>query len=342
MIKRKQIFVVLLGLLCAGLAFGAGQSEAGADTAKPVTIRVAHDNAVTAPGHLAFLEFKKLVEARSSGRINVTLFPGGQMGSVADTFEMVRRGDLEMSVAATTLLTQTIPEFAVWDLFYLFDDAAHAHRVLDGDAGKRLLEALDRLGLQGLGYMEIGFRNFSNSRRPINTLADLQGLKIRGYSPMQIKAWSSVGTNLTSLSWAEVFTSLQQNLIDGQECATSSFFDARFYEAQKYWSLTGHIYTNWMWYANKNFISGLSKADQELVIAAAKETIAIQRRLSQEAENAAIDKIRVAGVLVNAVNVEAKRAMGEVMNTAVKEDIVSRSGQEMYNYVMNAVKASRN
>lgn len=312
-----------------------------AQAQKKIEIRVAHDNAVTTPGHRAFLEFEKMVESTSNGRISVTIFPGAQMGSVLDVFEMTRRGDLEMSVAATTLLTQTIPKFAVLDAFYLFDNAEHAYAVLDGEAGQKILELLDRFGFKGLGFMEIGFRNFSNSKRPITTVADLAGLKLRGYSPIQIKAWSALKTNLTSLSWAEVFTSLQQRMIDGQECATSSFYDARFYEAQKYWSLTQHIYTNWMWYMNKRFWDGLSADDKALISECAKKTIGLQRQFSKDAELAALDKIKAAGVAINEVPIAAKRQMGKIMNDAVKDDIVARSGSEMYNLIMGLIEDSR-
>ncbi len=341
MIMKKRMVLTLLFACVLLTALSANAQTETPSAQKKVEIRIAHDNAVTTPGHKAFLEFEKMVETATDGRISITIFPGGQMGSVTDAFEMTRRGDLEMSVAATTLLTQTIPEFAVWDSFYLFDNAEHAHAVLDGAAGKKLLEPLDRYNLKGLGYMEIGFRNFSNSKRAVVGLADLSGLKIRGYSPMQIKAWSAVGTNLTSLSWTEVFTSLQQNLIDGQECATSSFYDARFYEAQKYWSLTEHIYTNWMWYVNKNFWNNLSAADQALLSDSASKTIALQRQFSKDAELIALDKIKVAGIAINEVPIATKRQMGDLMNKAVKDEIVARSGSEVYDFVMNYIESSR-
>ncbi len=310
--------------------------------AKNITIKLAHDNAVSTPGHKAFLEFKKIVEDKSEGRITVTIFPGGQMGSVTDTFQQVRKGDLEMSITATTLLTQTIPKFAIWDLFYLFDNAEHAHKVLDGEAGQELMKPLERFKVKGLGYMEIGFRNFSNSKRPIEKATDVAGLKIRGYSPMQISAWSAAGVNLTTLSWTEVFTSLQQNLIDGQECATSSFYDARFYEAQKYWSLTEHIYTNWLWYVNQKFWEKtLNDEDRALVEEAVKEAIRLDRQYAAEAEQAALAKLEEAGVLINAMPLAEKHALGDMLNSAVKADIIEKAGQETYDLVMKGIEAAR-
>ena len=335
----KRLLVIMMVLLTAG--FGALTAEGQKEGAKKITIKLAHDNNVQTEGHQAFLEFKKIVEAESDGRIEVQIYPGGQLGNAQDMFEQTRRGDIQMSVSATTLFTQTIPEFAVWDSFYMFDDAAHAHRVLDGKAGKELMKPLEKMNLEGIGYMEIGFRNFSNSKRPIMAPADVDGLKIRGYSPIQIKAWESVGCSLTNLSWTEVFTSLQQNLIDGQECATSSFYSAKFYEAQPYWSLTRHIYTNWLWFANKDFMNDLSAEDRALIEAAAKKAIALDRELVNKTEAATLAMLPDNGVSVNEVPLETRLAMGEKMNNAVKAEIIAKCGTTIYDLVQAEIKAER-
>ncbi len=335
--KMLGIMLVLLMVAMTGLVAN-GQQEGAAEK---IVIKLGHDNNVQTPGHAAFVKFKEIVETESEGRIEVKIFPGGQLGSVQDMFEQTRRGDLDMSVGATTLFTQTIPEFAVWDSFYMFDDAAHAHRVLDGKAGQELMKPLDKMNLVGLGYMEIGFRNFSNSKRPIVNPADVKGLKIRGYSPMQIAAWESVGCSLTNLSWSEVFTSLQQNLIDGQECATTSFYSAKFYEAQKYWSLTRHVYTNWLWYANKDFMNGLSEADRALVESAAKRAIDEDRKLMAAAEKETLDKLPGLGIEVQEVPLETRLAMGKTMNAAVGDQIIAKCGQDIYDMVMEEIKKER-
>ena len=152
-----------------------GQSETDV-----IKVRIAHDNNVNTPLHKSFLKYEELVEEASNGEIDVVILSGGTMGSVQDTFEQCRRGDIEMSGSTTSNFATAIPEFAVWESFGLFDDEAHAKRVLESDAGKQLMEPLERHNLVGMDYMELGFRNFSNSKRPIETLDDLKGLKIRG------------------------------------------------------------------------------------------------------------------------------------------------------------------
>lgn len=341
---KKRFILIMAVLVSLSLVVGCGGGNGktdGGGAGKAIEIKLAHDNTTSTPAHEGFLKFKEIVEEKTDGEVTVTIFPGGQMGSIQDTLEQTRQGDLEMSVGFSSGFTQTIPEFAVWDSFYLFEDAAHAHRVLDGEAGIELMKPLEKMGLEGLGYMEIGFRNFSNSVRPIEKAEDVKGLKIRGYNPMQIKAWEAVGANLTNLAWAEVFSSLQQNLIDGQESATESFYSAKFYEAQKYWSLTQHIYTNFLWYANEAFMASLSDDHKQIIYDAVEETIKYQRELAAKAEEEVLSKLPEEGIEVNEVSLEERTRMGELMNAAIKDDIIDSCGQEIYDFVMEKVEEER-
>lgn len=306
-----------------------------------IRVRIAHDNNVNTPLHKAFLKYEELVEEQSGGEIDVVILPGGQMGSVQDTFEQCRRGDIEMSGSTTSNFTNAIPEFAVWESFGMFDDADHAKRVLESEAGKTLMEPLERHDLVGIGYMELGFRNFSNSKHPIQTVEDLKGLKIRGYNPIQIKAWEALGCNTTSVSWGELFTSLQQKMIDGQECATTSFYSEKFYEAQEYWSLTQHVFTNFLWYANKDFMDSLSDEYRQILMDCAQEAIDYNWELANQTEQETLAMLEAEGFEVNEVDVEVRRQMGEIMNAAVKDDIIALCGEDIYNLVMDAVVEQR-
>lgn len=338
--KRILKLTILVAVVMLGLT-GCSSSGNGSEREEKIELRLGHDNSVQTPGHKAFLEFEKMVEEKSNGRIDVQIFPAEQLGSVQDMFEKTRIGDIQMSVGATTVFTQTIPEFAVWDLFYLFDDEEHARKILDGEAGIEMMKPLDRMNLEGLGYMEIGFRSLSNNKRSIESVEDIKRLKIRGYNPLMIKAWESLGANLNSLSWSEVFTSLQQNLIDGQECAVQSFYDTKFYEAQKYLSLTNHIYTNWLWYGNKDFMNSLNAEDRTIIDESIQATIKLQRELVDEEVEKVLGRIEEAGVKINEVDRDVKEQMSELMNGAIKESIIKKCGQEKYDLVMKAVEKER-
>lgn len=345
---RKSIALVLSLLMLTVTIFmgcgtdGAVKTDGKATPAKnAVQIRIAHDNNVNTPVHEAYLKFEELVEEKSNGRYDVVIFPGAQMGSVQDTLEQVRRGELEMSASTTSNFTSTIPQFAVWESYYMFDDDEHAKRVLESDAGKKMMEPLGNMGLTGIGYMELGFRNFSNSVHPIEKIEDIKGLKMRGYNPIQIAAWESVGAVPTAVSWGELFTSLQQKLIDGQECATTSFFNEKFYEAQSYWSLTKHIFTNFLWYANADFMNGLPDEDRAIIMDCAKEAIDYNWQRAHEVEIEVFDHLAEEGFPVNEVDLEVRQQMGEIMNAKIKDMIVEQCGEDIYQMVWDAVEDLR-
>ncbi|WP_099354755.1 TRAP transporter substrate-binding protein [Fredinandcohnia onubensis] len=341
--KKKSSFFVSIGILIVFFLAGCsgGANEANGKGGDKVVIRIGHDSSTNHPSHTALEEFEKTVEQRSENKIDVQLFPAGQLGDASEIMEQVRRGDVEMGLGASTHFTKTFPELAVWESFYLFDDAAHAHRVLDGKAGQETLDALNSNGLTGLGYMEIGFRNFSNDKKPLETIEDFNGLKIRGYNPLQIKAWESLGVSLTNLAWGELFTSLQQNLIDGQESATTSFYDEKFYEAQEYWTLTKHVYTNYLWYTNSKFMDGLSGENKEIIQEEIKNAITLERELMAQLEEETLEKLPEEGVKVNDLPLEERHKMGESMNNAIKDDIIKQTGQELYDLVKAEVDKER-
>lgn len=320
---------------------GSASAPTEKGTGEKVTIRFAHNLTTESVEHDAVVYLQNLLQEKSGGNIEMTIFPGAQMGSVTDAMDKVGRGDLEMSAGTTTNFVQSIPEFAVWDLFYMFDDIEHVYRVMDSETGTKMLEPYKRKGVTGLGYMTTGFRHISNSKRPINTTQDVSGLKMRGYNPIQIKAWESVGCSMASISWDELFTALQQNLVDGQECAIAGFWQQKFYEAQKYFSLSGHVYTNWVVYINTAFYEGMSEENRAILDECVKEATAYQRQKMDEAEQDLLKKLADAGCEINEIPLEERQKMGEIMNAAVKDDIIAQCGQDIYDLVMAEVEKQR-
>jgi tripartite ATP-independent transporter DctP family solute receptor len=296
-----------------------------------VQIRVAHATPETSPIHQAMAFFKETLEQRSGGDFQVDIFPGGQLGSVGEMTELVQSGNLEMTMGASVLLSTTVPELGVLDQFLLFEDENHARAVLDGPAGTSILDAMEARGLRGLGFLELGFRHFSNSRSPLETVDDFAGLRMRSAdNPVQIAAWRSIGAVPIPLAWGEIYPSLQQGLIDGQESALSSMVVERFFEVQSYATMTGHIYWPEVWFANLGFFEGLDEAQQEMLMEAVRETVAMQRDLAAEANAATIGQLEEQGLAINDLDGEARRAMGETMNAAVRDFIVQAVGEDFY------------
>lgn len=304
------------------------------------TIRIAHSTPESSPIHQALLYFQEELAARSDGEMVVEIFPGGQIGSVQQATELVQSGNITMTTGASVLLSSMVPELAVLDQFLLFESEEQAHAVLDGPAGQALLDAMESRGLKGLGFMELGFRHFTNSRAPLDSVEAFDGLRMRSAdNPIQITAWRSIGAVPMPLAWGEIYSSLQQNLIDGQESAPSSIIVERFYEVQDYVSLTGHIYWPELWFANLDFFNGLAPEQQELLMEVAGETVTLQRQIAAEANAAALAEAESKGLTLNELPAEARATMGETMNAAIAEDIRASAGAELYDDFMSELAA---
>lgn len=335
--RRINLFVAVVLVGAPGLLLGylsTIYSDAGN------VIRIGHDSNVTSPLHKAMLLFEQQVENESNGAIRVEIYPARQLGEVRETTELVRQGNLQMTVGASVLLTSIVPEFNVLDMFYLFRDVRHAHEALDSDAvGGVLLEAMTSKGFHGLGFMEVGFRSITSNKRPIHTLADLDGLKIRAAgNPTQIKAWKSVGTAPTPLAWGEIFTSLQQGLINTQESAIYSIYAERFYEAQSYLSLTEHIYTNYVWFANESFWNQLSETHRTIVSRAASDAIAEQRLLAAKQNREIIAELENNGMQVNRVDDAVRAMMKANMNGAVQDILRTKTGPATFDAILDYIE----
>ena len=335
--KKLMLLLAAISLVLPGL-FAGGQSSKS-DTK---VIRLGHDSQENTALHQAFVYFKEKIEAQPELKLSVEIYPARQLGGAKEMFDTTQQGNLDMTPPATVLLASDIPEFNVLDKFYLFDSEAHAHRFYDGPGGKKLLEVLEPLGLHGLGYMEVGLRSFSNSRSPIEQVDDLKGLKIRAASnPLQIAAWKGGGAAPIPMAWGEIFTSLQQGLLDGQESAVGSMYTARFFEAQKYISLTEHIYTNYLWVVNKMFWDSLTDSQRTAVNAIAKDTIAEQRKLAAKYSADYLDKMVGAGLKVNRVSPEFKAELSKRLNGPVDAQVKKLTGAALHDFVMAEVEKAR-
>jgi tripartite ATP-independent transporter DctP family solute receptor len=315
-----------------------GLTLALAGTAGAETIRIGHATPEASPIHQALLFFEEELESRSDGEFEVEIFPGGQLGSVREMTDLVQSGNITMTTGASVHLSAAVDELAVLDQFLLFESEAEARSLLDGAAGDAIAAAMEERGLKNMGFMELGFRSFTNSRAPLDSYESFEGLRMRSAdNPIAIAAWRSVGAVPVPLAWGEIYSSLQQGLIDGQESAPSSMIVERFFEVQDYVSLTGHIYWPELWMADLAWFEGLTPEQQALVEEVAAETVALQRDLTAEANAATIDELREAGLQVNELPAEDKARLGATMNAAIEADIRERVGDDFYEAFMAAV-----
>ena len=158
------------------------------------------------------------------------MYYSGVLGPTAAVEDMMYEGDVQIMTLNPVSKETQVVELATLDQYYMFDDLDHAHRFIEGEGGKYLNDSYQKIGMQGLATLGLGFRQLSNNKKEVSTIADMKGLTLRGYSTIQIAAWRSIGATPTSVDWNELFVSMQQGLLDGQEAALSTINDFSFYE----------------------------------------------------------------------------------------------------------------
>ena len=272
---------------------------AAAQDIKERTIKFAFQNQKGHPQAEGAQKFADLVAQKSGNKITVKLFPGGTLGGDLQTVSALQGGTVEMTVLNAGILTAQVKEFAVYDLPFLFASPQEADAVTDGAFGKNLLAKLNEKGLVGLGYWELGFRNLTNSKRPINKVEDIAGLKIRVIqSPIYIDMFNALGAAATPMPFPELYPALEQKAVDGQENPFTLIRTSKFYEVQKHLAVTRHVYNPQAVILSKKFFDALSPAEKKIVTDAVTEATAYQRQLSRQQADEALAELKKAGMQV--------------------------------------------
>ncbi|MCZ8183566.1 MAG: TRAP transporter substrate-binding protein [Beijerinckiaceae bacterium] len=244
----------------------------------------------------------KLLEQRTNGRIKINVFHSAQLGQEKDTIEQTRFGVLDMNRINMAPFNNLIPATNVPSLPFIFRSVDHMRKVMDGPIGESILKEFEKHDLVGLAFYDSGARSFYNSKRPITKPDDMKGLKIRvQQSDMFISLVSALGANATPMNFGEVYSGLQTGLIDGAENNWPSFESTKHFEVSKFYSLTEHSLSPEVLVMSKKSFDKLSKEDQALVKAAAKESVAEMRKLWDAREKASEAKVKAGGAVVNTV-----------------------------------------
>ncbi|CAN1528207.1 DctP TRAP-type C4-dicarboxylate transport system, periplasmic component [Burkholderiaceae bacterium] len=229
------------------------------------------------------------VEKGTNGRIIIKNFFSGSLGGERESIESVQLGTQELTGTSTGPIPNFVPAVKILDIPFLFRDKAHARAVLDGPIGQALLKEFDSKGFKALAWSENGVRHMTNNKRPINLPDDLKGLKMRTMeNPVHVAAYKGFGIITTPMAFPEVFTALQQGVVDGQENPLSVIMAAKFEQVQKFMTLTAHVYSPALLLMNKASFDKLSAADQKVFLDAAK--------LAAAATRARVDKDDASGV----------------------------------------------
>ncbi len=289
---------VLTILLVVGLLPGA----LGAQT----KIKLAHVVNERDGFHIAAVKFKELVEAQTKGKILIELYPNATLGDERTLLEGMQMGTIDMGVITNGPVANFLPEMAVFEMPFLFSEGKQAYEVLDGPIGKELLKKLETVNLIGLAYAERGFRNLTNSKRPVRVPADLQGLKIRVMeNPVYIDTFKTLGANTLPMAWTECLTALQQKTIDGQENPLNVIHSFKLNETQKYLSLTRHTYAPALFVMSKRVYGKLTPDQQKIFRESAQTASEYERKVDTENESAQLADLKAKGMEIIEPDVNA-------------------------------------
>lgn len=270
------------------------------------------------PQTLGARKFASLVEAKTAGHIKVTVYSAGQLGSDLQMQAALQGGTQEFTAPSTATLAGLVKDFGVLGLPFSFANEKEADAVLDGPFGKKLLAKLPERGLVGLAFWENGFRNVTNSKRPIVHAEDIAGLKIRTMqNNLYIDMFGGLGANAVPMSVTELFTALESRAVDAQENPYTVVHAQKFYDVQKYLSTTGHAYDALALIVSKKFWDKLSVADQKVIQDAAAEATVYERQTSRELNTQLRAELTRLGMQINEVSPQERARMREKLQPVI-------------------------
>lgn len=300
----------LLTIAAATLALAAP-----AAAQQKVKLNLAHGADAVHPWHTAATAFAKEVSEKSGGQIEVKVFTAGQMGNDRAMLESTQSGSLQMSIISTMAMSGFEPSLQIFDLPYLMPSYKVAYKVLDGEIGAKVSQNLLKKGVRNLAYWENDYRQLSNNKKPITSASDLAGMKIRvPETPILISWLENLKAIPTPIAYTELYTSLQQGVVDGQDNGIFLSHSAKYYEVQKYYTLTNHIYSPAALVINDRFYAKLSDAHKKIVESAAISARDYQRKLNSELRSSRLAEMKKAGLQVS----ELSPAAVEQFRTSAK------------------------
>jgi tripartite ATP-independent transporter DctP family solute receptor len=265
-----------------------------------VVLKLAHSLDTGHSVHKGMVHMAERLDEISNGHMRIDVYPSGQLGGERETVELLQIGSIAMTKVSTSPLESFVPAMQIFSIPYVFRDREHYFKVLDSEIGEELLKSTEVARLRGLGYYDAGSRSFYTTDKPVRTPADLEGLKIRVQkSQTSVRMVKALGGSATPISWGELYTALQQGVVDGAENNPPSFYLSRHYEICKYYSLDEHTSVPDILLMSSRIWHDLSPQQQNWLQQAVEESVDYQRKLWREATAEALAAVRAAGVEVS-------------------------------------------
>lgn len=330
----------ILKSLTLALCASAVASSASAQVEER-TIRVSNGVAEEHPVGDGVEAMTQCMDKRSKGKMEITAFWSGALGGDLDATQALRSGTQEMVITSSSPLVGILPTLGVFDLPFLFANEAEADAVLDGEFGDYINEQLPEVGLVNLAYWENGFRNLTNSQRPVATIDDINGLKVRVMqNNIFLDSFQNLGANAVPMAFGEVFTALETGAIDGQENPVVTIDTSKFSEVQKYLTMSRHAYTPFMVLYSKPLWDQLSEEEHTILRECAIVGRDVQREASRTLGEESLANVQEAGMEVTELSPEAQEAMRAAVQP-VYEKHAATIGQEVVDRMMAALNEVR-
>ena len=265
--------------------------------------------------------FKEIIEKASNGEIQVNIYPGGQLGSNKELFEAVKLGGLQLTTTASSFTTSSFPESGIFDLPFLFRDFEHADGVFDGPIGQGFGERFrKKLGVRIVGYSSSGFQGLYNSKRPIQSIEDIKGLKMRTMeSPVLVEAMNAYGAKAVSMALTEFYSAMQQGVVDGGENSIVTYETQKHYEVAKYFTDSKHKYLPMFMVVSETFFQSLPPPNQKLLLEASVQSALHARKIyAQEIEDKT-KKAQGGGAMIGKLNAAAEKDFQKALEPVYKK-----------------------
>ena len=328
----KNYLTIMIVLILITLS-GCSNAVSGEETKEEYVLRLGHLQTETHPYQQGALKFKELVEKKSEGRIRIDIFPSSQLGNGRDQIEGAQIGSIHFHIGSVAPVTNFAPKFNLLNLPYLFESREHAFKVLDGDIGKEISSGLDNKGLINLGYMENGWRHMTNNKKAIKTAQDAANLKLRVQeSPPYISFIKALGSTPVPIPFGELYTALEQKVVDGQENPLAQIYLNKFQEVQGHLTLTAHNYDAAILLMSKTTFDTMPEDLQKVILEASKEAIQHERKVAMEEENKLLEQLKATDIeieenpdlesfrkAVEPVYKEFEKSLGKDLIKAVKD-----------------------
>ena len=262
-----------------------------------VVLKLGHSLDTGHAVHKGMVHMAERLDEISDGHMRIDIYPSGQLGGERETVELVQIGSLAMTKVSTSPLESFVPAMQIFSIPYVFRDREHFFKVLDSEIGKELLESTEVARLRGLGYYDAGSRSFYTTKKPVHSPADLKGLKIRVQkSQTSVRMVAALGGSATPISWGELYTALQQGVVDGAENNPPSFYLSRQYEVSKYYTLDEHTAVPDILLMSSRTWDDLTPQQQAWLQEAVDDSVAYQRELWKQATDEALAAVQAGGV----------------------------------------------